>query len=224
MREGDLPVKIAGEEMVLLPERAMYWSSEKALLIADPHWGKDATFRASGIPVPSGTADEAIARVDCLVRRTGAREVIFLGDLLHAREGRSPVVFASLTQWRSSNMDIRLLLIRGNHDRRAGDPPSDLGVNCEDAPYRRGPFILDHHPRASAEGYVLAGHVHPGVRIYGRGRQSERLPCFFIGENVGILPAFGDFTGLADISSSDNDEIYAIADATVIRIASATRI
>jgi DNA ligase-associated metallophosphoesterase len=216
--EGDVTITLRGEEVTLLPERAMLWISERALLIADPHWGKAATFRARGIPVPSGTTDEAIARLDNLVKRTHAREVIFLGDLLHAREGRSREMFASLAQWRTNNTDVELLLVRGNHDKRAGDPPGELAIQCEDAPYKRGPFILDHHPRASADGYVLAGHVHPGIRLYGQGRQSERLPCFVIGKDIAILPAFGDFTGLAIVELTETDAIYAIADTAVLKV------
>lgn len=218
MSEGDLTITIRGESVTLLPERAMLWNSRKALLIADPHWGKAATFRAYGIPVPSGTTDEAIGRLDRLVKRTGAEEIIFLGDLLHARAGRSAEMFAALGEWRRQNPELKMLLVRGNHDRRAGDPPAELGIQCTDAPYDMSPFVLHHHPQPSAEGYVLAGHVHPGVRVYGTGRQTERMPCFLVGSDVAILPAFGEFTGLANIEPSEGDAVYAIAEETVIPI------
>lgn len=218
MSEGDLTVVIRGETLVLLPERAMHWPARETLFIADPHWGKAATFRAHGIPVPSGTTDEGVARLDRLVRRTSARQVIFLGDLLHAKAGRSTSMFAALGEWRSSNASVDLLLVRGNHDRRAGDPPEDLGIRCTNAPFSMSPFTLDHHPRPSDPGYVLSGHVHPGVRIYGAGRQMERLPCFLVGRDVAVLPAFGDFTGLAIVDPEDGDRVYAIADQTVIPI------
>jgi len=219
MNDGDLEVVIRGESLVLLPERAMYWPTQETLFIADPHWGKAATFRAHGIPVPSGTTDEGIARLERVVQRTSARSVIFLGDLLHAKAGRSSEMFAALGEWRRSRADVDLLLVRGNHDRRAGDPPEELGVRCTDAPFAMQPFVLDHHPRPSSEGYVLSGHVHPGVRIYGAGRQMERLPCFLFGRDVAVLPAFGDFTGLAIVEPEEGNRVYAIADDTVLVIA-----
>jgi uncharacterized protein len=215
--EGDASITIRGEELTLLPERAVFWEAEQTLFVADPHWGKAATFRAGGIPVPSGTTDESTARLDRLLERTSARQIIFLGDLLHAREGRSQEMFGAVARWRESRPDVELMLVRGNHDKRAGDPPGELRIQCEDAPYHMKPFVLDHHPRPSADGYVLAGHVHPGIRMYGAGRQSLRLPCFFFGHDLAILPAFGDFTGLADVEPVEGDQVFAIAESSVLR-------
>lgn len=218
MSDGDLTINICGESLVLMPERAMYWPARETLFIADPHWGKAATFRAFGVPVPSGTTDEGIARLESVVARTSARSVIFLGDLLHAKAGRSSGMFAALGEWRTTRADLDLLLVRGNHDRRAGDPPGELGIRCVDAPSAMKPFVLDHHPRASSDGYVLSGHVHPGVRVFGPGRQMEKLPCFHFGASVGILPAFGDFTGLAIVEAEEGDAVYAIAEEIVIPV------
>lgn len=218
MSEGDLKIDLSGESLVLLPERAIQWMAHETLFIADPHWGKAATFRSHGIPVPSGTTDGGIARLDRLVQRTSARKIVFLGDLLHAKAGRSRNMFAALGEWRRSNADVDLLLVRGNHDRQAGDPPADLEIRCTDAPFAMRPFVLDHHPRPSADGYVLSGHVHPGIRIYGAGRQIEKLPCFHVGAAVAVLPAFGDFTGLAIVEPEVGDCVYAIAENAVVPI------
>lgn len=213
MNDGDLNTSIRGETLTLLPERAVFWPSQSTLFVADPHFGKAATFRAYGIPVPSGTTDEGIARIDRIVKRTNASRLIFLGDLLHAKAGRSREMFAAVGRWRGKNRDVEMLLVRGNHDQRAGDPPDELGIRCTDAPHVRMPFVLDHHPRASADGYVLAGHVHPGVRVVG-----ERLPCFVFGAEVAILPAFGEFTGLAMLDTTETDSVYAIAEDCVIKL------
>jgi DNA ligase-associated metallophosphoesterase len=213
-----IDVDVKGEALTLYAERVAYWHRERTLLIADPHWGKAATFRAGGIPVPAGTTLEAIERLDTLVERTSARRVIFLGDLLHAKPGRSKEMFSALEGWRALRKEVEVMLVRGNHDRRAGDPPSELCFDCVDAPYRMGPFVFAHHPVADASGYVLAGHVHPAVRLYGPARQHERLPCFVFGRDVGILPAFGDFTGLGDVDPEDWERIYAIAEDKVVLV------
>lgn len=216
--EGPLELVVAGETLVLLPERAAFWPRHDALLVADPHFGKAATFRASGIPVPSGTTDEALKRLTSAVSRSNADRVIFLGDLLHAKQGRSQGMFDALAAWKSFHRDIDLILVRGNHDRHAGDPPGELRIECVDSPFRMDPFVLAHHPVASDDGYVLAGHVHPCVRLYGAGRQSVRLPCFAFGEQVGIFPAFGDFTGFANTDPDPSSKVYAIADGSVVAV------
>ena len=210
----DAVIHVRGEELVLMPERAAFWSRESMLLIADPHWGKAATFRASGIPVPSGTTKDAIDRLDSAIQRTHAKRVVFLGDLLHAPEGRSESMFSALAQWRASRKDVEAILVRGNHDKRAGDPPKKLNIDCVDAPYEVSPFILAHHPTSDTSGYVLAGHVHPGIWIPYAGR----VPCFVFTEHTAILPAFGDFTGLALIDQSAGDRIFAVAGDEVVEL------
>ena len=216
MREARITIR--GEELSLFPERAAFWHGEEAILVADPHWGKAATFRAEGIPVPSGTTRDAVERLTSIIQRTHARRVIFLGDLLHAKAGRSASMFAALRDWRAALLNVDVLLVRGNHDRRAGDPPPELSIMCVDAPYAMPPFLLAHYPSSSDAGYVIAGHVHPAIRLSGPARLSARLPCFFFGESHGILPAFGDFTGVADIEPTPGDRVFAIAEGRVIEI------
>jgi DNA ligase-associated metallophosphoesterase len=213
-----MEIEVRGEKLTLFAERGAFWHRERALLIADPHWGKAATFRAGGIPVPSGTTNDAIKRLESLVQQTDPAKVIFLGDLLHAKPGRSREMFAALGSWRKKRADLDVILVRGNHDKRAGDPPAELNFSCVDAPYDLKPFSFAHHPTTSADGYVIAGHVHPGVRLYGPGRQRERLPCFVFAASYAILPAFGDFTGLGDVEPDEFTRLYAIAEDQVVLV------
>jgi DNA ligase-associated metallophosphoesterase len=219
--DGDTSVVVRDEKLWLLPERAVFWEARDLLLIADPHFGKAATFRASGIPVPEATTGNGVARLEALADRTAAHRIVFLGDFLHARPGQSKEVIGQLQRWRQAFRDVEVLLVRGNHDRHAGDPPGELTISCVDAPVLMPPFILAHHPKARDEGYVLAGHVHPAVRLSGRARESVRLPCFVFGADVGTLPAFGDFTGLADIEPEPADRVFAIADQRVVDVSTA---
>ena len=216
---GDACVEVRGERLVLLPERAAYWEGAATLLVADAHFGKAAAFRAAGVPVPGGTTADAVARLDGALERTGARRVVFLGDLFHARQGQVEATLDALRAWRWRRLDTEVLLVRGNHDRRSGDPPPELGIDCADPPRVEMPFELEHHPRPPvAGGYVLAGHLHPAVRLVGRGRQRERLPCFLFGREGGILPAFGDFTGAAEVSPGPGDRVFVVAGDAVVPV------
>ena len=218
--DGTLTVLIAGEEVVLLPERAMLWPAARTLLVADPHWGKAAAFRAAGLAVPGGTTGEGLARLSAALERTGARRLVILGDLFHARAGRSARVLDEAAGWRARHPEVSMVLVRGNHDRHAGDPPRELGIDCVDAPLVEPPFVLTHYPDPSPAGYVLAGHLHPSVSLRGRGRQRERLPCFHFGARVGVLPAFGPFTGTADVSVVPGDRVYVVTGDEVVAVGS----
>jgi len=55
---------VAGEKLVLLAERAVFWPAKKALFVADFHLGKAASFRRAGIPLPSGTTTENAGDID----------------------------------------------------------------------------------------------------------------------------------------------------------------
>jgi DNA ligase-associated metallophosphoesterase len=214
-------VQVRGETLALLPERAVLREATATLLVADAHWGKAAAFRAAGLPVPGGTTSEGLARLDAALARTGARRVVFLGDLLHAREGRAPATLAVVAAWRRRHEGVEMLLVRGNHDRHAGDPPRELRIDCVDEPHAEAPFVYRHHPRDAAEGYVLAGHVHPAVTLRGVGRQRERLPCFWFGAGCAVLPAFGAFTGVAGVEPKAGDRVFVVADGTVVEVRAA---
>src|SRR5260221_13212260 len=78
---------VAGEKLVLLPEKVAYWPAQKALFVADFHLGKVASFRSAGIPLPSGTTTENVERLGRAIAKTGAAHVVFLGDFLHHAHG-----------------------------------------------------------------------------------------------------------------------------------------
>ena len=127
-------------------------------------------------------------------------------------------MLAAVADWRAAHPGLDVLVIRGNHDRHAGDPPPDWGFRCVGEPVADGPFALRHFPDPTPGLYTLAGHVHPAVTLYGKGRQRLRLPCFAFGDRVGILPAFGGFTGTAMVAPRAGDRVFAVADGEVVAV------
>ncbi len=188
-------------------------------MAADLHWGKAATFRSSGIPIPGGATRDDLARLDAALDRAGARRLIILGDLFHSRAGRMAArTLTELRRWRAFRSNLEILLVRGNHDRHAGDPPADLRIACVDAPALVPPFVLRHVPVVDPAGYTLSGHVHPGLTLVGRGLERQQLPCFLVGRRTAILPAFGGFTGLAAVEPGPTDRAFVIADEEVVEV------
>jgi len=209
--ETSYDIVMAGERVALYAARALHWPRCSTLFIADLHLGKAATFRAGGVPLPRGSTAADLARLTALIERTRATRLVILGDFFHARAGRVDGLDAAFGTWRAAHATLDMTLVRGNHDRHAGDPPAHWNVACVADPHALPPFIGVHHPVAPPSGYALCGHIHPGVRIHGAGEQSERLPCFVIGRRRAILPAFGRFTGLAPVELADGDRVVAIA-------------
>lgn len=213
---GAQVVDVAGETLWLLPEHAVWWPRAAMLLVADVHLGKAATFRALGQPVPHGTTAANLARLLDLARRFPARELVVLGDFLHARAARTAAVLLALHDWRRAMpARVHCTLVRGNHDTHAGDPPPELGIAVETDPFVVPPFALCHEPGARAEGYALAGHLHPACVLRGRGADALRLPCFVVGQQGMILPAFGVFTGHATVRAGEGEAIYVVGDGRV---------
>ena len=207
---GSHAITLAGEPVHLLPQHALWWPAAGALFIADLHLGKAATFRALGIPVPSGTTAGNLAQLSLLLHTLPVRQLVVLGDFLHAAQAQTPAVLAALGQWRSRHAALHITLVRGNHDSHAGDPPAALGIQIVDEPWGLGPFAGCHHPQSDGHRHVLAGHVHPAVVLRGRGRDALRLPCFAVHAGFTLLPAFGQFTGAATLTPEPGCHIYAV--------------
>lgn len=189
-----------GTPLWLLPQRAVWWPTARTAFVADVHFGKAATFRRAGQPVPHGTTADNLARLDAVLAATGAQHLVFLGDFLHARSGADEPLWNQLLPWRERHAGIRMTLVRGNHDLHAGDPPPALSIALVDEPWQpvEGAEVLAcHHPQSVAGATVLAGHLHPTATLYGLARDSVRLPCFAWTPGLVVLPAFGAFTGSA---------------------------
>ena len=230
--------ELAGESVRFLAERALWWPRARTLFVADVHLGKAESFRALGVPMPSGPTLATLERLARLVQACSAAHLVVLGDLLHARAAHTDAVMQPFGDWRSVHADLRISLVRGNHDHHAGDPPAALGIEVVEAPHAMGPFDLCHDdsdahatatktgqakvlspdPSLARPGHRLEGHVHPAVRCAVRAGRSLRLPCFCIGPTRTLLPAFGDFTGTALIRPAAGESILAIADDTLVAL------
>jgi len=216
--EGRLAYRLDDESVELCADRALWWTRTRTLFVADVHLGKAAAFRAGGVPVPRGSTARDLARLEALVAATKAERLVVLGDFLHAKRGVVPALETAFVAWRTRHASLALTLVRGNHDAHAGDPPADWRIDVVAEPHALPPFLACHVPASPRTGYALCGHVHPGVRLSGRGDDTARLPCFLIGRRRIILPAFGRMTGLAIVSPDPDETVVAIAGNSLFRL------
>ena len=224
------PVADSPADVLLLPGRAAFLPSTATLLVADLHLGKAATFRNAGIPVPEGSAQADLARLERLVRDTAARRLIVLGDLFHARSGCTQAVFDEFAASRARMPGTEVLLIPGNHDRAIGKIPASLGIDSCLRTHDEPPFHFVHEPATDLPEpgrtcFTIAGHLHPTVVL--RSPSGDRITerCFVAEEATLVLPAFGSFTGGHRMRHADGLRLWIARDdgvADVTRLAEFT--
>ncbi len=132
-------------------------------------------------------------------------------------------------KWRSDLSDIKIKLVRGNHDilEEVWYKNADIELNPSTLSVQQFQFvhdISDHlEPKEKTAGskgvsYCFSGHIHPGIRIQGSGRQSLCFPCFYFGKKYAVLPAFSRFTGVAMIYPEAEEEVFVIVNQELIRL------
>ena len=187
-------LRFAGQMFEPLVSGALWWPAEQALLVADLHLEKLSSFARRGSLLPPYDTGLTLKRLNDDVERTGATEVIALGDSFHRDEGVGSLLDADKL-WLAALMGrVRWTWISGNHD----PSPHTLGGTCTTHLERRG-LTLVHHPARGVRGLV-AGHLHPSARVVADGR-SVRRPCFVHDGRLLVLPAYGVSTGTLNILS-----------------------
>ncbi len=218
--EGVLDVGVAGETLRLDAERALYWPARATLVVADVHFGKGQVLREGGVPLPRGSTAGDLARLDALIARHVPARLLVLGDLVHGPTRPDAEWIARVRCWRDRHAGLACVLVRGNHDRRLD--AGALGFSAVEGTALEAPFVFAHDPRPDARGYVLAGHAHPGIVLRERHAPRARLPVFWFGAGVGVLPAFGRLTGLMPVRHQPRDRVFAVAPGMVLPIAPAS--
>jgi DNA ligase-associated metallophosphoesterase len=224
----DAAAAAAQADILLLPGRGALLPASRTLLVADLHLGKAATFRRAGIPIPEGSAQGDLARLEGLVRDHDVARVLILGDLLHAASGCTSEVVAEFRAFRDRLTTTAVILVLGNHDvaarRIAGDLGLDGCVSSLDEPPLRFVHIAaaatadDDAATATAIGLVVAGHIHPRVKL--RAPSGDRFAdrCFHLDGRVLTLPAFGSFTGGHAVEITDSARVWLARDDAVLEV------
>ncbi|AKS41386.1 ligase-associated DNA damage response endonuclease PdeM [Wenzhouxiangella marina] len=192
-----MKLELGGQTLELLPDRAVWWPAEGALLVADVHLGKDQVFRRHGMAVPCGVLQRDLDRLELLLEDTGAERLIVLGDWVHAPPMPDDDWPDRIGEWRARHDDIAIDLVLGNHDRDLEIWLHQWQVDGHEECFELGGLALVHEWSRRLTGPGLSGHLHPGAVLKTR-RERLRLPAFLYGREHLVLPAFGSFTGLMD--------------------------
>ncbi|WP_423147576.1 ligase-associated DNA damage response endonuclease PdeM [Rubrolithibacter danxiaensis] len=209
-------VLIQEQHLELLPQKAVFWKKENCLIVSDVHFGKVGHFRKAGIAIPKAMEQEDLAVLSDLIQEYKPGTLIFLGDLFHSEMNNDWHWFIL---WRQLFSGIRMILVEGNHDILNPEIYKEAGFEVFDQ-YTCGPFLFihDNSKQNSGSAYIISGHIHPGVRLKGKGRQAVSLPCFYFGSKEAVLPAFGKFTGNYCLRIKEGDAIFGISGSNVVKL------
>lgn len=212
-----MEINLAGRTLQLLPEKAILLPGAGILLIADLHAGKAAHFRRKGLPLPVRAVERDLERLELLVEKHRPQEVVFLGDLFHSRKNAE---WDLLEEFFKLFPQTAFALVPGNHDRFTVPFCARIGLELLPPQVEKGGFLLTHEPvEMPTNGlYNLCGHLHPGVLLGGKARMSVMLPCFRFGEKYGVLPAFGNLTGLAPVPVRSGDRVVVVVEGKCVDV------
>ncbi|MEQ8535003.1 MAG: ligase-associated DNA damage response endonuclease PdeM, partial [Imperialibacter sp.] len=194
--KDSLELTLLKQSLVLSIHKSIFWKEQECLIVSDLHLGKTGHFRKAGIPISSKIHTEDLDRLDLLLNKYQPKRLIMLGDLFHSDKNNE---WEAFSDWRSQYQNLRITLTLGNHDIIETVNYKKINVTVVDE-LLLAPFFMSHHPTENANGYNLAGHLHPGISLQGKARQGVRIPCFYFGQKGALMPAFGNFTGYVAIS------------------------
>ena len=180
---------------------AFFWKEKATLLLADIHLGKVEHFRKRGIPVPRKVQGVFYEKISRLKNSLNFSRVIFLGDLFHSSLNNEWFLFENWVKKSS----LKIILIKGNHDIIPKYKFKQIGIESY------GDLKIEKF-------FVFSGHIHPGVKLIGKGRQLMKLPCFIYNKEQIILPSFGGFTGMHFPKIKNTDKVFVITKREIIEV------
>ncbi|HLT09035.1 MAG TPA: ligase-associated DNA damage response endonuclease PdeM [Cyclobacteriaceae bacterium] len=198
------------EELIqLLPEKVAFLPQHQTLVVADIHLGKASHFRKEGIMIPFPSACPDLQCLTELITSLQPRKVVFLGDLFHSSLNNE---WNEMRDFLQRFPHIRFILTKGNHDILPAAIFEETSIEVVDEYWLGRHLVFTHAPLPAVEGEALniVGHIHPGVLIKAKGRQSFRLPCFFHQGHCLILPAFGQLTGLHILKKGADSKVFPV--------------
>ncbi|GAA3976727.1 ligase-associated DNA damage response endonuclease PdeM [Pedobacter ginsengiterrae] len=215
MKLAEYTLDFAGECFWLSTHKAMFWPKKQALILADLHLGKAAHFRKNGIPVPTQIGQNDLARLSFLLELYKPKQVIIVGDLVHAGHNNEVKAFKQLT---GKFAETEFLLVKGNHDRISEELIAEMGIDHVCNTYQIENIFFNHIHSENDLKPTISGHLHPGISLMLPTKKHIRLPCFVVGNHQLILPAFSEFTGLYTAKIFENASYYAVHDSGIINI------
>jgi metallophosphoesterase superfamily enzyme len=180
--------------VVALAPGLAWLPATRTLVAADAHLAYEDVI---GGALPLWSTTEIVATLALAAERSGAREIVFLGDIVHGAhmsEGAMRVVQRGLAVLRER---AQVTLVAGNHEGRSR-AFAVLGTTVEAC--ERDGWLLVHGDRPAELGRpAIIGHLHPSLHMGGR----ANAPAFVANEALVVVPALTPYSPGLSIMSND---------------------
>ena len=209
-----MQLNLHNQTFLLSEHKALVWLEQKMLIIADAHFSKETHFRKNGMAIPAGILQNDLKRLETLIDTFDPDQLLFLGDMFHSEENDGMNEFLD---WRKKVSSLQINLVIGNHDILNKGWYQNAKIDCFESFLQIENIILSHDKMIIEDenNFNIYGHIHPGILLRGKAKQSLRLPCFWFSKNYVALPAFGRFTGYVSVRPNKEDQVFVIGDGKV---------
>ena len=133
-----------------------------------------------------------------------------------------PIKKLIFLKWRNDIPGVSIFLIKGNHDVLTNKFYEEANIKVAGKKLSIKKFCFTHDIAAECdpdgELFTFSGHIHPGIKVNGNGKQSFMLPCFYFSDTYAVLPAFSLFTGLYKLRPKKRDNVFALVENQVIKM------
>jgi uncharacterized protein len=188
------PIHLAGERLMLDPAGALFWPAQGVLAVSDLHLEKGSSFARKGMLLPPWDSRVTLDRLALVIRRWRPRIIVALGDSFHDVNGAARLAPSDAARIEAIRREADFVWVLGNHDPK---PAADMGGQFV-RECTIGPIVFRHQGKRGAVGEIC-GHHHPKAAAPARGGPITR-PCFVLGSERLMLPAFGAYTGGLDVT------------------------
>jgi metallophosphoesterase superfamily enzyme len=180
--------------VVALPQGFAFLTGSRVLLCADAHLGYEDVM-GGGAALPLWSTHELAASIALAARRVQAREIVFLGDVIHGSrmsEGAMRIVSGALAGLREI---ATVTLVAGNHEGRTRGA-AVIGATVEGC--ERDGWLLVHGDKPEAVGTrAIIGHLHPSIQLGG----GVSSPAFLGSARIVVVPALTPYSSGLDVLS-----------------------
>lgn len=171
----------------------LFLENSRTLVAADAHLAYEEVI---GGALPVWSAGEIARRLLQAARRLDAREIVLLGDVIHASamsDGAAHAVRSALDALRAY---CTLTLLAGNHEGRSRGA-AVLGPTLE-ATVRDGWLLVHGDGEPQPGRHTIVGHLHPSLHLTG----GASVPAFLAGERLIVVPALTPYSSGLDVRSA----------------------